>query len=96
MNKHEKLKEICDKIGYEIYFDNGVVWNNFTKEADYWSWKYNINVREIIFTQEFMDKYIKFIKEKWILANSYYKLFLIDLHKNLDNPVDHLYTLIKE
>ena len=41
-----------------------------------------------------MDKFIDFAKEKW-MANSYYKLFLIDLHKNLDNPVDFLYNLIK-
>jgi len=53
MSEHELLKEICEKIGYEYRH-----WNNelkmFAVDTRYYT--DCIDVREIIFTQEFMEK----------------------------------------
>ena len=90
MTEHEMLKEICDKIGYEVY----PRWIKFSKrewhkcfytrvpETDF---LWYVDVREIIFTQEFMDKFMDTFPEveiKWLLLN-------------LDKPVEYLYELMK-
>ena len=84
--EHEKLKEICDKIWYNSeYFD--WMWQA--------SWSYFhiqwsiIDVREMIFTPEFMDKFFPYSK-----ASSLWE-FAEELFENLDNPVKYLYDLIK-
>lgn len=100
MTKHEQLKEICDKIGYnnpEFVFNN-LFYRKYNTEI--WSEDlslYNniLNVREIIFTQEFMDKLFAFLLNKHtsiLIANTKKQGLL----KNLDNPTEYLYNLIKE
>ena len=65
MNKteHEKLKAICDKIGYEIKID--LEWDCTIRNDDY-SEDVTIirDVREIIFTPEFMDCIFSYLKNK--------------------------------
>lgn len=102
--QHEKLKEIADLIGYKEkryeYLENtedNMFYNLNTWFCFYDKWTdthYSIDVREIIFTQEFMDRYINYSEKHWIIAPSKYKTFLIDLHKNLDNLVDYLYNTL--
>lgn len=90
MTEHEKLKWICDKIGYEIDYE--FLDLEFVFDYDRYSQSppQKINVREIIFTQEFMDKYIN------KLSYTKPKLFNYEgLIENLDNLVDYLYNLIK-
>ena len=89
MTEHEKLKEICDTIGYT--HDTWDFYNNiFLKyEPHYTQWKdveceIIIDVREIIFTPEFMDKYTQHKAP----------LHMCPLLENLDNPVDFLYKNI--
>lgn len=55
-----------------------------------------VDIREIIFTPEFMDKFIEYLSENEILTSSieehniYYRL----MKNNLHNPVTYLYNLI--
>ncbi len=84
MTEHEMLKAICDKIGFESEFEFD---ETFIKE---WSYIFDeiVDVREIIFTQEFMDKFNQYRYYKDIYPKEGF-----DLMKNLDNPVDYLYNL---
>lgn len=97
--EHEKLKEICDEIGYKIY------WYWFNKDILKWSILVKIikkpndedvilwlNVREIIFTPKFMEKLdeYRFLKQK---QTNHCDIKIALMH-NLDNPVDYLYNLI--
>lgn len=98
LEEHGKLKEICDIIGYDLkYFWYDSKW--FYKE--YWySQKMWVNVREIIFTTEFMEKFYQYSLDNFLIidweSNAKYWDWKIDLLDNLDNPVDYLYNLIKE
>ena len=92
MTEHEKLKEICDKIGYKYrdddlyYYD----WDNFVHD---WNQELRkLDVREIIFTQEFMDAY-NYHRNTWKIYTDIIEpwIWLMD---NLDNPVDYLAELI--
>ena len=72
MNKteHEKLKEICESVGFKLnedyyYYDET---SKHFKDC-YWDCRC-IDVREIVFTQEFMKKVYKYYK---------YPLFMISL-----------------
>jgi hypothetical protein len=98
MTKHEQLKEICDKIGYnnpEFVFNN-LFYRKYNTEI--WSEDlslYNniLNVREIIFTKEFMDKWIDYrLKDN---LHEDVRDELVILLNNLDNTVEYLYNLIK-
>ena len=106
--KHERLKFICEKIGYE----NIDYSDRWYKNEDWWNYTLNkyefdlqdfrkLDVREIIFTQEFMDKFTTIdMRRKWniepIPCSSITETFNQLLMKNLDNPVDYLYNLIKK
>ena len=86
--EHEQLKEICDLIGYEYYSE---VWNDAEcincrdyNETDTFR---QVNVVEIIFTQEFMDKVLEYQDEVFVV----FAEWLLD---NLDNPVSYLYNLL--
>lgn len=92
MTEHKMLKEICDLIGYKT--------DNFDK---YWYYivpsiddNFNgmVDVREIIFTTEFMDKYIDYCLCTKPLKTGEY--FLENLMQSLDNPVKYLHNLIKK
>ena len=100
MNKHEKLKQICDLIWYESKFDyddseideyNQYDRLHFT-EYNKWTWFNRIvNVREIIFTKEFMDKYYKYFNDTflWLWDE------VVNVLNNLDSPVDYLYNTLE-
>ena len=86
MSEHEKLKWICDKIGCEIKiqtYKNNTFYNRFWNVCD---------VREIIFTQEFMDKFKEYYykEETEIMPTDYIAPILF----HLNNPVDYLHNLI--
>lgn len=116
MTEHEKLKIICDEIGYKyrvkttqaikspFYYNTQAkeFWYDFaiTKtdirvnrswiHIDYTEYEFIVlDIREIIFTQEFMDKFeAKYENLSW-------KYWQSALLKNLDNPVEYLYNTIK-
>ncbi len=86
MTEHEKLKAICDKIGY----DTNIEFYNWFYET---SEQKKVNVREIIFTQEFMDKFRYELKVKhWKDMVEYY---MNELYQNLNNSVEYLYNLLE-
>ena len=94
MTEHEQLKEICDVIGYEskefLYFEadkdfDDIVSHFYREIFD----EVEVDVREIIFTQEFMDKfnwYICIKDPEWKYWES--------LYSNLNNPIQHLYNTL--
>ena len=95
MSENEKLKEICDKIGYK---------NSEYEEYETFEWcifidsleKCNlIPVREIIFTQEFIDKFRDFLYIKNNADIVKVDTLIAPLLNNLDDPVGYLYNLIK-
>lgn len=105
MTEHERLKRICDEIGYEY---NDYPKNNIKKDIYFieWSfkefyWRY-LNVRELIFTPEFMEKYCvalwKTNYQKMILENynerAYLSFFRNELLLNLHDPVGFLDNLL--
>ena len=71
---------------------NENIWN--TNRYKNWYNNTVADVREIIFTQEFMDKYVKHAHK---IKNEYqYYNFLEYILLNLSDPVEYLYKLIKE
>ena len=94
MTEHKKLKYIIDKIEYRIHYDFFYEDKQFKEcynEYDSCYMEREIDVREIIYTQEFINKYINYMSDyEWV---DYIKE---DLMSNLDNPVEFLFNLIKE
>lgn len=89
MSEHEKLKEICDKIGYEVSYRYDLC--NFHKTNDIWYEEIILNVREIIFTQEFMNNLKDYCEEQDIDFKDLW-MYLLD---NLTHPISYLnYILI--
>ena len=94
MTEYEMLYEICTKIWYKLW-----EWSEFLKIWDklkkHWIWE--VSSKEIIFSQEFIDKLIEYMSEKEILTSSieehniYYNL----MKNNLNNPTQYIYNLIK-
>lgn len=98
--EHEMLKEICDEIGYGVKYP----FNNI--KLEYWiyseCWECGnivefkpLNIREIIFTQDFMYKYISHLDSinlLWEVRN--YEQIGKWLIVNLDNPVQYLYNTL--
>ena len=101
MRWHEQLKEINDTIWYEsefeynpAWFNSGIVW--FYERT--WYERRYVNVAEMIFNPEFMDKYILYAYNKNILEmNKTYDShkFSIWLLSNLDEPELYLYNLLQ-
>jgi len=89
MTEHEKLKEICDKIGYEIKWNHFDLWKDWYMWVDYWSGLGITSLREIIFTQEFKEYY--FDSDSEFMETDHIAPILF----NLNNPVSFLYDLIK-
>ena len=118
MSEHKKLYEICQMIGYWKIWKNNTfrIWTNIFYNTDYNNFQ-KINsievpaikiadVREIIFTQSFMDKFRDYFEELLIKQNVktlwnsyeeivYYKIWEL-FNYNLNNPTEYLYNLIKE
>lgn len=96
-NDHEMLKEIIDKIWFNISIIN--YWIKFDKlywfHLNWWEkyWK-TYNVREIIFTQEFMGKLETKLMGIFRPNTSNVKVMLNWILYHLDNPVEYLYNLI--
>ena len=94
MTEHEKLKFICDKIWYKnkTYF----FWKDYIIEEEYneirWVYNRNIDVREIIFTQEFIEKMIDYV---WANIEYPWNWNEKEIMEHLDNPVEYIYKLIK-
>lgn len=102
MSEHEKLKSICEDIWYKYVFIEN--WALSIYDDDYKIWFVHFkDVREIIFTQDFIEKYISYIDKNispWIFVKrEKWELVIPEIHdwliRNLDNPVDYLYNLIK-
>ena len=97
-NSHEKLKAICDEINYGYihkytYIDH--VW--FMKAEKFLDkWEEAIDVREIIFTPNFINIYCDFVMKDFHRETAK-EIVMMWLWDDLDNPVDFLYNLmIKE
>ena len=108
MNEHELLKKVADKIWYEnnyneysFHKENSTFldWTYVYETWFYWShdnWEaYLCNVREIIFTTEFIDKFETYLMKKFRPNTSNVKTMLFWVLYKLNNPVDYLYDLIK-
>jgi len=104
--EHEMLKEICDVIWYDLsnlsVQQNKDCWyaeNTFER----YFWDATCDVREIIFTQEFMDKFITYYDmniSPWIfIERDNWELDIPLIHngllRNLDNPTEYLYNLLE-
>jgi len=98
MNEHEELKNISEIIWYSdviLYNYN----DGFGFVKDFWddgdiSSLYD--VREIIFTPEFIKKLVKKIDDKTLLGELRIKQDLwISLLWELENPVKHISFLLK-
>ena len=95
MNDHEKLKEIINELGsspYELWLDWDWYNHYFWKELKWWIWwlpwfkKYD--VKEIIFTKEFMDTLFNWSRNMATQTDIY------SLLHHLDNPIDYLYKIL--
>ena len=97
MTEHEKLKEICDVIGYELDM-KWLIWDKWTIFIDIWIWQIPIDSKTDIFTQEFMNKFNQYrirqldLVVYWQWKNSR----LWEILDHLNTPVDYLYNLIKK
>jgi len=107
MNEHEKLKAICEKIWYNFNWYDKFEWHHPSKMFYPW---YNLerswadfewdtaDVREIIFTQDFMNKmehyYLRYVDEDCDDTHAIVEI-MVWLGENLNTPVEFLYNLIK-
>ena len=101
MSEHEQLKEICDKIGIgnKEWSIGNFIWEDWyycveTHKYDGSDYTEVIDVRQIIFTPEFMEKLNIF--QYWDCnpyTNSVSDFNDIMLH--LDKPVQYLYDIFK-
>ena len=103
MTEHEQLKEICKKIWYDVEKETDYEWDFYYyiqthNGYDSCSFDREIQAREIIFTQEFMNKmehyYLRYIDEDCDETHSIVEI-MAWLGANLNNPVEYLYNLIK-
>jgi len=94
MTEHQKLKEICDKIGFEEFNYWDECWNWFSEYLDDIDNYRIMDVREIIFTEEFMNKYWGYIYINDL--DPWYFIFIKELMENLKNPVNYLYNQLKD
>ena len=102
MKNHEKLNEICEKIGFNL-IENNFAYINISKEIihiydkdnkNQWPtlWRM-INVTELIFTTEFNNKIVDYLEKN---LNTETKLtYVFYIMNNLNDPVEFLYNLIK-
>ena len=88
MSEHQLLKEICDKIWYLVIY----AYDDWYYEA-IWKIDYRyINVREIIFTQEFENKMREYSYNEWDFI---WEAVWMDLINHLNNPVEYLADILE-
>jgi hypothetical protein len=95
MNEYKLLKQICDTIWYEIE-NEYCFYSDFmeTINSKFWE-KDTINIREIIYTTEFMDKLAE--HTKWRFSkHTMIEIIMLWLWESLDNPVKYIDSLIEE
>ena len=87
MTEHEMLKEICDKIG----FNTEHYWEYTSPDKSYLTCTKGLDVREIIFRPEFMDKYSNYVINSNDIEIIYKNQnFESELLCNLNDPVSYL------
>lgn len=97
MTEYEKLKEVCDMIEYEYHpvgkeFECTVYDEELGINQDIY-YKEIKDVRETIFTQEFMDKLVDYLEKRdWIVEKDPLYYFIM---KNLNDPTDYIYNLLR-
>lgn len=85
----EKFKKICNEIGFELFFVNN---ENLSLGMYTDSINQTYSVKEIIFTQEFIDQYTLYIANKEKTHNKEnWALYLLD---HLDKPIEYLYNVL--
>ena len=89
MTEHEKFIEICDLIWMKddtIYF-----WHTFwiVRKIPWEAWLRILNVREVIFTQEFMD-----LLEQYFNIEHNFDDIRYNIISHLNNPVQYLYDTL--
>lgn len=92
MKEHERLKAICDKIGYDhesewiTFKDNCYMLQSLLQETEI-----ILNVREIIFTPEFKEKF-----EQYHYWENEWTLYGFDgVLEHLHDPVSYLYNILE-
>lgn len=88
MTEYQKLKAICEKIGYEYEYRN---WE-FRKYIWHWEWKI-LDVREIIFTQDFINTFAEYTAESSVEFEK--EVILLNMSNDLDDPVGYLDRFLK-
>lgn len=102
MTEHEKFFWICDEIGYKfpIRYSIDNIWIYEELDIDvsnisFIKYKRYINVREIIFTPDFWNKFIKYCAKVNLNKKIKYNDLLEELFENnLHDPVTYLYNLL--
>ena len=84
MTEHEMLKEICDLIEYESWY-----WDTIRRWYIY-KWEEELDVREVIFTQEFMD-----LLEQYFNIEHNFDDIRYNIISHLNNPVQYLYDTLQ-
>ena len=84
MTEHEKLEEICDLIEYESWY-----WDTIRRWYIY-KWEEELDVREVIFTQEFMD-----LLEQYFNIEHNFDDIRYNIISHLNNPVQYLYDTLQ-
>ena len=84
MTEHEKLVEICDLIEYESWY-----WDTIRRWYIY-KWEEELDVREVIFTQEFMD-----LLEQYFNIEHNFDDIRYNIISHLNNPVQYLYDTLQ-
>lgn len=100
ITEHEQLKQICDLIGYQWIKEYAYIDKKWFYRADEFldRWARRVDVREIIFQPEFMNKMIKWIYKirhfsEWELETQAEDDFS-QITEHLDNPTQYLYNLL--
>ena len=97
MTEHKMLKDICNKIQYTWISEIAI--NAWCINYPIVNIDKSVGVREIIFTQEFMDKYKRYIindngihEEYMDAVTKHWRVDYVLYH--LDAPVTYLYNLL--
>ena len=91
--EHKKLKEICDKIWFKTWSREKfwIDWDWISVTTNWAQFMWNRDVREIIFTSAFLEKYFKYLSDTWVYKFTAIK---IDMIEYCDNVVEYLHTLL--